>query len=105
LAVVRRTDVDDATAAAYLTGVSDLPAWSVEKACRQIGYSERGEYEDKWPELARIRGAAIAAIKADDERRETDRRLLPPGETPLPRERFQQLLSDVKALIAKKGMP
>lgn len=104
LAVVRRADLDDATAAAYLTGVSDLPAWAVEKACKQIGFSERGEYEDKWPELARIRSVAQAAIRADVERAQSERLLASHRQEPADPSRLAQFLADVKAEVARKTM-
>lgn len=103
LAVARQAKVDDVTAGAYLVGLADLPAWAVEKACRQIGYTERGEYEDKWPELGKIRGVALAAMKADHERAETSRMLTAHNE-PADPERLRLFLEQVKAEVARKAM-
>lgn len=88
-----------------MTGLSDLPAWAVEKACRVIGNTERAEYEDKWPELGKIRGVALAAIKADDEHRQSER-LLMTGRTeePASQERLEQFKRDIAAELAKKSM-
>ena len=102
---MRRADLDDQVAGAYLTGVADLPAWAVEKACKQIGTTPRGEYEDKWPELGVIRSIALAAIKADEDRAQSERLLLSHRQERADPERLKRFLEDVKAVVAKKGMP
>lgn len=105
LAIVRRADVDATTAAAYLTGVSDLPAWAVEKACRKIGYSPREEFEDKWPELGTIRALASAEVRADEDRANAERlRITGHEETPASSERLEWLLSAIKREIARRSM-
>lgn len=102
--MARQAKVDDVTAGAYLTGVADLPAWAVERACRQIGYTERGEYEDKWPELGKIRSAAVAAIQADEDRRESARLLNAPESERASPEKLAKLLEAAKAEVKRKAM-
>lgn len=91
------------TAAAYLTGLADLPAWAIEKACRHLGYRAREAYEDKWPELGTIRTVAIAEMRADAERAESKRLLTAHGE-PADPARLQRFLDDIKAEIRRKAM-
>jgi hypothetical protein len=96
--------VDKETAAAYLTGVSDVPAWAIERACRDIGFKPRPDYETRWPELGVIRDHATAHLRHEAEKRETQRLLAAPPITPVAPEKLAKLRQDVEALIRRKAM-
>lgn len=103
LATVRQAKVDETTAAAYLTGVADLPAWAVEQACKDLGFRERGAYEGAWPELGAIRGIAVAKVKHHAEQRNSRRLLAPPeGVTPVDPEKWKQFRAMVDAHVKSK---
>lgn len=96
---------DRETAAAYLTELTDVPAWAVERACQDIGRQRRAEYEKAFPELGQIREVALTHVRLEKNRRESQRLLTAPEyfvePSPEVRDKF---LADLRKLCGSKVM-
>lgn len=104
LSIVRQATVDPETSAAYQTGLVDVPADVVEQACRDIGYQSRGQYEPTWPELGTIRERCHAIIRVQRERIESRRLLNRHIPDPVPQERVDDFMAQIRQAIGKKVM-
>lgn len=101
LSTVRQATVDVETAAAYLTGLEDIPARVVEQACKDIGVREREAYEGAWPALGTIRARCQSIQRVESERLASRKLLMPPSGKPISPEQWDDIKAKFQAAIRR----